>query len=54
MDSLWDRDFRIDFSPTILSMGEASKMRPIYLDMVEDAIIFYDKKRILQGKPREA
>jgi hypothetical protein len=54
MDSLWDRGFRIDFSPTILSMGEASKMRPIYLDMVEDAIIFYDKRGILHGNPREA
>lgn len=44
INELWDRGFYVDFSPLILSREEASKIRPIYLDMVEDAIILYDKE----------
>ncbi|MEM2938796.1 MAG: nucleotidyltransferase domain-containing protein [Candidatus Bathyarchaeia archaeon] len=43
INNLWDKGFRTDFSPIILSVEEASRIRPIYLDMVEDAIILYDK-----------
>jgi hypothetical protein len=35
--------FYVDFSPVILSVEEASRIRPIYLDMVEDSVILYDK-----------
>jgi len=43
ISDLWDKGFYTDFSPIILSVEEALKIRPIYLDMVEDAIIIYDK-----------
>lgn len=43
ISELWDRGFYVDFSPLILSREEASKIRPIYLDMVEDAIILFDR-----------
>jgi predicted nucleotidyltransferase len=43
VNDLWEKGFHIDFSPIILSVEEASKIRPIYLDMVEDSIILYDK-----------
>ena len=43
ISELWNKGFHVDFSPIILSVEEALKIRPIYLDMVEDAIILYDK-----------
>ncbi|MEM1507562.1 MAG: nucleotidyltransferase domain-containing protein [Candidatus Bathyarchaeia archaeon] len=43
IDDLWDKGFHVDFSPIILSLEEASRIRPIYLDMVEDSIILYDR-----------
>ncbi|MBS7617930.1 nucleotidyltransferase domain-containing protein [Candidatus Bathyarchaeota archaeon] len=43
IDDIWNRGFYVDFSPIILSVEEASKIRPIYLDMVEDSVILYDK-----------
>lgn len=43
IDELWSKGFYVDFSPIILSVEEASKIRPIYLDMVEDSVILYDK-----------
>lgn len=43
INKLWNEGFYVDFSPIILSVEEALKIRPIYLDMVEDAIILYDK-----------
>ncbi|MBS7610255.1 nucleotidyltransferase domain-containing protein [Candidatus Bathyarchaeota archaeon] len=49
MDSLWEGGFHVDFSPIILSVDEASRLRPLYLDMVEDAIILYDKNGFFQG-----
>lgn len=43
INDLWDKGFHVDFSPIILSPEEASKIRSIYLDMVEDSIILYDR-----------
>lgn len=43
IDELWNKGYYVDFSPIILSVEEASKIRPIYLDMVEDSVILYDK-----------
>lgn len=43
IDGLWNMGFYVDFSPVILSVEEASRIRPIYLDMVEDSVILYDK-----------
>jgi len=35
--------YRIDFSPILLTPEEAARARPLYLDMVEDAVILYDR-----------
>ena len=43
LEELWARGFNVDFSPVLLTPEEASKHRPIYLDMVVDAVIVYDK-----------
>ncbi len=40
--------WRIDFSPILKTPEEASKMTPLYLDMVEDALIIYDKDRFFE------
>jgi len=50
MNDLWDKGFYLDFSPIILSPEEASKIRPIYLDMVEDSIILYDKNGFFKSR----
>lgn len=49
INELWDKGFYVDFSPIILSVEEAQKIRPIYLDMVEDAVIVYDKEGFFRG-----
>ncbi|MEM4484149.1 MAG: nucleotidyltransferase domain-containing protein [Candidatus Methanomethylicia archaeon] len=43
LDDLRSKGYYIDFSPILKTPMEASKISPIYLDMVEDAIIIYDK-----------
>lgn len=43
LEGLWSRGFYVDFSPIILTPREASRLRPIYLDMVEDSIMLYDR-----------
>ena len=35
-------------SPIVLDVERASKLRPLYLDMVEDAIILYDRDYFFQ------
>ena len=40
---LEEEGFFVDFSPVILTPEEARKTRPLYLDMVEDAVILYDR-----------
>ena len=42
VEELWSRGIHIDFSPIILDVEEAKKHRPIYLDMVVDAVIVFD------------
>ena len=52
LNELFDQDYFIDFSPIIKTPEEAMRLSPLYLDMVEDAIIAYDKddffKKILE------
>ena len=52
LNELFDEGYFIDFSPIIKTPEEAMKFSPLYLDMVEDAIIAYDKddffKKILE------
>jgi predicted nucleotidyltransferase len=43
IESLRSKGFNLDFSPIILDVEEARKSRPIYLDMVVDAVIVYDR-----------
>jgi predicted nucleotidyltransferase len=43
VEKLEQQGYFIDFSPVLLTPEEAQRTRPLYLDMVEDAIILYDK-----------
>ncbi|MCD6444874.1 nucleotidyltransferase domain-containing protein [Candidatus Bathyarchaeota archaeon] len=43
VEELWSKGVHVDFSPIMLTPEEASKIRSIYLDMVEDAVVLYDK-----------
>ncbi len=43
LEKLFDKGYYISFSPIIKTPEEASKISPLYLDMVEDAVIVYDK-----------
>lgn len=51
IDELFEKGYFVDFSPIIKIPEEAIKISPLYLDMVEDAVILYDKddffKRVL-------
>ncbi len=47
-DCLIDKGYFIDFSPLILSPEEVEKHPPILLDMVEDALILYDRDDFLK------
>lgn len=40
---LEEEGYRVDFSPILLTPEEAARIRPLYLDMVEDAVVLYDK-----------
>ena len=48
IEELWNRGYTTDFSPVILSVEEAERHRPLYLDMVEDAVVVYDKDGFMQ------
>ncbi len=43
LDELLDKGYKISFSPIIKTPEEAQRLSPLYLDMVEDAIIVYDR-----------
>ncbi|MEZ0394684.1 MAG: nucleotidyltransferase domain-containing protein [Desulfurococcaceae archaeon] len=43
VEELRKQGFYVDFSPIIKSVEEASRMTPLYLDMVEDAVVLYDR-----------
>lgn len=49
VNRLWETGIYADFSPIILSVEEARRIRPIYLDMIEDAIIVYDRNNFFRG-----
>lgn len=53
LNALFDEGYFVDFSPIIKTPEEAMKISPLYLDMVEDATIAYDKddffKNILES-----
>jgi len=43
IEALETAGYRIDFSPIIKTPEEASRISPLYLDMIYDAIVLYDK-----------
>jgi predicted nucleotidyltransferase len=49
LEQLWDQGYAVDFSPIILTPEEAGRTRPIYLDMVVDAVIVYDKGGFMEN-----
>lgn len=53
IDDLRDKGVISDISPIILDKEEARRHRPIYLDMVIDAIIVYDKGGFFESVLRE-
>ncbi|MEM0000374.1 MAG: nucleotidyltransferase domain-containing protein [Desulfurococcaceae archaeon] len=44
VERLRSQGYSVDFSPIIKSVNEAKKVSPVYLDMVEDAVVLYDKE----------
>ena len=43
LEDLRGRGYNIDFSPILLTPEEAARHRPLYLDMIVDGVIVYDK-----------
>lgn len=41
--------YHIEFSPVLRTPGEVARLPPLLLDMVEDAVILYDKGGFLRG-----
>lgn len=48
VDELFAKGYAIPFSPIIKTSGEAMRIVPLYLDMVEDCIIVYDKDNFFE------
>lgn len=49
VEILREQGFNVDFSPVIKSVEEAKVFSPLYLDMVEDAVVLYDKDGFFTG-----
>ena len=49
LEKLWKREIWADFTELAYTEGEARRFRWVYLDMVEDAIILFDRDRFLKG-----
>ena len=48
VEDLTEQEFYIDFSPIIKTVEEAKRFTPLYLDMVEDAVILYDRNNFFK------
>lgn len=44
LNKFYEKNYFIDFSPILKTPEEALKITPLYLDMVEDAIIIFDRE----------
>lgn len=44
LEALWDKDIYVDFSEAIKTEGEAARTHLLYLDMIEEAVLLYDRK----------
>lgn len=49
LDELESRGVHVDFSPLLKTPEEASRITPLYLDMVEDAVILYDRNGFFES-----
>ena len=49
IEDLWNEGYYISISPLLRTPEEASRLTPIYLDMVEDAIILYDRDSFFEN-----
>ncbi len=49
LDKLFDEGYYIALSPVILTPEEVRRIPPILIDLVEDAVIVYDKDNFLQN-----
>ncbi|QXJ35330.1 nucleotidyltransferase domain-containing protein [Saccharolobus shibatae] len=43
LDEYWNKGYYVSLSPILKTPEEAGKISPLYIDMVYDAVILYDK-----------
>ncbi len=49
LEKLYKEGFYPNFSPVLKTIEEAKFLTPLYLDMVEDAVILYDKEEFFRN-----
>ena len=49
LESLWQKGVYVDFVEVLYTPEEAQVVRPIYLDMTEEAVLLYDKEGFFEG-----
>ena len=49
LEELRKLGYNIDFSPILKTVDEARKPSPLYLDMIEDAVILFDREDFFRG-----
>jgi predicted nucleotidyltransferase len=49
LEKLYKKGFYPNFSPVLKTIEEAKFLTPLYLDMVEDAVILYDKEEFFRN-----
>jgi len=49
VEELRKKGYNTDFSPILKTVEEASRTSPLYLDMVEDAVILFDRDSFFEG-----
>lgn len=49
LKKLWAEGFYITFSPVMKTMEEARRLSPLYLDLVDDAVILFDQDDFFKG-----
>lgn len=49
LDELLDKGYAVTISPILKTRDEAERFSPLYLDMVEDAVIIWDKEGFFEN-----
>ena len=49
LERLAGEGYHVDFSPILKTPEEARRVTPLYLDMVEDAVVLYDRGGFFEG-----